>query len=551
MFLKQLHGHENIISVSDIFRADNNMDIYIVCDFMESDLHVVIKAKILEDVHTQFILYQILKALKYMHSGSLIHRDLKPSNILLNSDCHVKLCDFGLARSVSSQTGSTTTKGDPVMTDYVATRWYRAPELLLGSTTYTKGVDIWAVGCILAEALSGQPVFPGSSTLDQLEKVLAVTGRPTVQDVASIKSPYSNQMLDSCNPERKVPLSELFPKASAEALDFLNRCFQFNPDKRASAAELLGHPYIANFRDVKKEIDSPGVIDIPLNDNIRLTRQEYRDKLYQEIARMRGPNAELRSTTVHRPVSREASNPPIGDTVVKFEESSNTVVTQSNSGTRAASTTVPATKNRLAQKEHSYRSLTPTTCHTVMNSASKSIPPVSPAASSKSTLRTPSSGTNSRLKSPSMSNLVRSPSVKTLTTTHSKRQTTPVPQQRPQTPLRATSTVARGIRIGGTTPHRSMTYGLSITSGAGATTTKTGPVQVKSGTPPGKTTPPRTTTPPGKTPVIMGNRPSSGNASRFTKSSSMASGFMGLFGRSATTSTSSLLRSRPTTGQKR
>jgi hypothetical protein len=273
--------------------------------------------------------------------------------------------------------------------------------------------------------------------------------------------------------------------------------------------------------------------------------------LYQEIARMRGPNAELRSTTVHRPVSREASNPPIGDTVVKFEESSNTVVTQSNSGTRAASTTVPATKNRLAQKEHSYRSLTPTTCHTVMNSASKSIPPVSPAASSKSTLRTPSSGTNSRLKSPSISNLVRSPSVKTLTTTQPKRQTTPVPQQRPQTPLRATSTVARGIRIGGTTPHRSMTYCLSITSGAGATTTKTGPVQVKSGTPPGKATPPRTTTPPGKTPVIMGNRLSSGNASRFTKSSSMASGFMGLFGRSATTSTSSLLRSRPTTGQKR
>lgn len=97
-----------------------------------------------------------------MHSAEVLHRDLKPSNILLNSECHVKTADFGLARSISSKE----TDSQPLLTDYVATRWYRAPEILLGSTKYTKGVDMWSLGCILAELLLGKPVFPGTSTLN-------------------------------------------------------------------------------------------------------------------------------------------------------------------------------------------------------------------------------------------------------------------------------------------------------------------------------------------------------------------------------------------------
>ena len=91
----------------------------------------------------------MLKCLKFIHSADLLHRDLKPSNILVNSECHIKVADFGLARSVLQQNN----EGEPVLTDYVATRWYRAPEVLLGSTTYTKGVDMWSLGCILAELL--------------------------------------------------------------------------------------------------------------------------------------------------------------------------------------------------------------------------------------------------------------------------------------------------------------------------------------------------------------------------------------------------------------
>lgn len=105
-----------------------------------------------------------MKGIKFLHSAELIHRDLKPSNVLLNSDCTLKICDFGLARSlVADRDGS-----DIVLTEEVATRWYRAPEVLLGSQTYEKAADMWSVGCILAEILIGKPIFPGNSTLNQL-----------------------------------------------------------------------------------------------------------------------------------------------------------------------------------------------------------------------------------------------------------------------------------------------------------------------------------------------------------------------------------------------
>mmetsp|Transcript_27265 Transcript_27265/g.12703 ORF Transcript_27265/g.12703 Transcript_27265/m.12703 type:complete len:148 (+) Transcript_27265:168-611(+) len=146
----------------NVIKAENDRDIYLVFDFMETDLHAVIRANILEEIHKQYIVYQVLKAIKFMHTGKLLHRDLKPSNILLNSECLVKIADFGLARSLSVKEGGS----NPVLTDYVATRWYRAPEILLGSTKYTYGVDMWSLGCILGEMLVGKPIFPGTSTLN-------------------------------------------------------------------------------------------------------------------------------------------------------------------------------------------------------------------------------------------------------------------------------------------------------------------------------------------------------------------------------------------------
>jgi mitogen-activated protein kinase 15 len=138
---------------------------------MEADLHnaigyliLLFRQKILKDAHNRFILYQLAKGLKFLHSAEIIHRDLKPSNLLLNSDCSMKICDFGLARSLIADKFNQ----DIILTEEVATRWYRAPEVLLGSHSYGKSADIWSMGCILAEILIGKPIFPGTSTLNQL-----------------------------------------------------------------------------------------------------------------------------------------------------------------------------------------------------------------------------------------------------------------------------------------------------------------------------------------------------------------------------------------------
>ena len=183
--MQELYGHDNIVKLLNVIRADNDTDIYLIFDFMETDLHAVIKAGILEDIHKRYIVYQLLKCLKYMHSADVLHRDLKPSNILLNSECHAKIADFGLARSVAGQNEP---DSQPLLTDYIATRWYRAPEILLGSHKYTKGVDMWSVGCIIAELCLGKPMFPGKSTLNQLEIVLKVTGMPQQGEISSVES---------------------------------------------------------------------------------------------------------------------------------------------------------------------------------------------------------------------------------------------------------------------------------------------------------------------------------------------------------------------------
>jgi mitogen-activated protein kinase 15 len=130
---------------------------------MEADLHGVITEGLLKDPHIRYIIYQLAKALKYLHSGHMIHRDLKPSNILINSSCLIKLCDFGLVRSLHSSEA-----GGPVLTEGVATRWYRAPEILLGSKSYSTPADVWSFACIIYEIIAQKPLFPGNSTVEQI-----------------------------------------------------------------------------------------------------------------------------------------------------------------------------------------------------------------------------------------------------------------------------------------------------------------------------------------------------------------------------------------------
>jgi len=281
MFLQELRDHENIVRLDNVLKAENDRDIYLVFEYMETDLHAVIRANILKDIHKQYILYQLFKALHYMHSGNVLHRDMKPSNLLLNSECFLKVADFGLARSIAALENDAVE--NPVLTDYVATRWYRAPEILLGSTRYTKGVDMWSVGCILGELLGGKPMFPGTSTMNQLDRIIEVTGRPSQDDIEAIDSPFAATMLESLPRTQPLRLQEMFPHASEDALDLLRQLLQFNPHKRIDTEGALNHPYVAAFHNEEEEIICDKVIKISIDDDHKYSISEYRNVLYQEI----------------------------------------------------------------------------------------------------------------------------------------------------------------------------------------------------------------------------------------------------------------------------
>ncbi|CAI9729205.1 extracellular signal-regulated kinase 2-like [Octopus vulgaris] len=282
MFLKNFCDHPNVIKLQKVIKAENDHDIYLVFEFMDTDLHNVIKrGNILKDVHKRYIMYQLFKATKYLHSGNVIHRDQKPSNILLNSDCLVKLCDFGLARSIS-QIGKDET-GDPNLTEYVATRWYRAPEILLGSHKYTKGVDMWSLGCILGEMLTGKPLFPGSSTINQIEVIMSTIQPPKQEDIDSLKSMYGASILEKAQLRPKKNLSEILKDIPPEAVDLVMKLLHFNPDKRITVDEGLQHPYVARFRKPLEEISFDSDIVTCFSDEIQLSVEDYKKKLYEMI----------------------------------------------------------------------------------------------------------------------------------------------------------------------------------------------------------------------------------------------------------------------------
>ncbi|KAM3841403.1 mitogen-activated protein kinase 15 isoform 2-T3 [Vipera latastei] len=311
-FLQEFGGHPNIIQLLNVIRAQNDKDIYLVFESMETDLHAVIKkGNLLKDIHKCYILYQLLKATKFIHSGNVIHRDQKPSNILLDRDCFVKLCDFGLARSLGQIEKD---EGNPALTEYVATRWYRAPEILLASKCYTKWVDMWSIGCILGEMLLGKPLFPGTSTVNQIEQILHVIPPPSAEDVEAFRSDYRVSVINRVSSQPQLTLEELLPASTPpQALDLLKRLLVFNPEKRLTAEEALEHPYVQRFHCAAKEPALDRSVTLPLADDVQLSVAEYRNRVYELILGWKASSQAQKQQPLHRghllSGSSEASSP--------------------------------------------------------------------------------------------------------------------------------------------------------------------------------------------------------------------------------------------------
>ncbi|WOG93528.1 hypothetical protein DCAR_0312814 [Daucus carota subsp. sativus] len=256
-------------------------DIYVVFELMESDLHQVIKANDdLTPEHYQFFLYQLLRGLKYIHTANVFHRDLKPKNILANADCKLKICDFGLARVSFNDAPSAI-----FWTDYVATRWYRAPELC-GSffSKYTPAIDMWSIGCIFAELLNGKPLFPGKNVVHQLDLMTDLLGTPPPESIARIRNEKARRYLSSMRKKQPVPFTQKFPNVDASALRLLERLIAFDPKDRPSAEEALADPYFQGLANVDREPSTRPISKLEFEfERRKLAKDDVRELIYREI----------------------------------------------------------------------------------------------------------------------------------------------------------------------------------------------------------------------------------------------------------------------------
>ncbi|XP_041485683.1 cyclin-dependent kinase-like 2 isoform X1 [Lytechinus variegatus] len=232
--LKQLR-HENLVNLIEVFRRKKRL--YLVFEFMD---HTVLDELEkypmgLDENLVRKYMWQILKGIEFCHVNNIIHRDIKPENILVSKSKVVKLCDFGFARTIAGP--------GEIYTDYVATRWYRAPELLVGDTKYGKAIDLWAVGCLQAEMLTGEPLFPGDSDIDQLYHIIRCFGT-LIQRHKEIflKNPLFVGMR---LPEVKnvEPLEKRFPTLSGLSISMMKSCLHLDPDQRPTCTQFLKHEF--------------------------------------------------------------------------------------------------------------------------------------------------------------------------------------------------------------------------------------------------------------------------------------------------------------------
>ncbi|XP_053665604.1 stress-activated protein kinase JNK-like [Anopheles marshallii] len=286
--LMRLVDHPNIIKLLYAYTPQQSLetfrDVYIFTELMDNNLRNVIGTK-LDHERISFLVYQMLCGIKYLHAAGIIHRDLKPSNIVVCKNCSLKILDFGLARSIEASF---------TMTQYVVTRHYRAPEIILNMEYDTK-VDIWSIGCIMAELVTGHVLFPGTDHVDQWMRIVQTLGTPRPEFIART-TPGTQRYISNQPTVTGRSFGDLFPDevfdtvvsnhpqlTNDAARDFLRRMLAFDPMERISVDEALEHPYIRVWyyeEDVNRPPPKPYDHSI---DAQHLTVAQWKQLLYEEI----------------------------------------------------------------------------------------------------------------------------------------------------------------------------------------------------------------------------------------------------------------------------
>ncbi|CAM4665853.1 unnamed protein product [Leuciscus chuanchicus] len=279
LVLMKCVNHKNIISLLNVFTPQKSLeefqDVYLVMELMDANLCQVIQME-LDHERMSYLLYQMLCGIKHLHSAGIIHRDLKPSNIVVKSDCTLKILDFGLARTAGTSF---------MMTPYVVTRYYRAPEVILGMG-YKENVDIWSVGCIMGEMVRHKILFPGRDYIDQWNKVIEQLGtpspefmkklQPTVRNYVENRPKYAGLTFPKLFPDCLFPADSEHNKLKAsQARDLLSKMLIIDPAKRISVDEALQHPYINVWYD-------PAEVEAARNQQISMPPPQIYDKQLDE-----------------------------------------------------------------------------------------------------------------------------------------------------------------------------------------------------------------------------------------------------------------------------
>ncbi|CAF3834972.1 unnamed protein product [Rotaria sp. Silwood1] len=262
------HPDADVVRLYNVFTPEKNLNdfqtLYFVFNYVDYDLSRVIKRRIpFEEKHIKQIIYSLLRGLKYIHSAGILHRDLKPGNIGIDKKSNVTILDFGLARSASN--GGYTT--------YVETRWWRAPEVIICRKQYDEKLDIWSVGCIMAELILLRPVFRGTNRLNQLDRIFDIIGTPDLAILNDICTPDASNYLSQLQPKSRQDFNELFGYkydpitqtpifgVSPEGLDLLDCLLTFDHRTRPTAEEALAHPFLKPYHDSIEEPTTEPIVD--------------------------------------------------------------------------------------------------------------------------------------------------------------------------------------------------------------------------------------------------------------------------------------------------